>query len=140
MKSTFTSVDPGNRALASFAEPKSTSRSTQSVKVTSVSRESRKFTESSLQPCSDSRRPASENACTPAKMQPLNHASVIDDSARSTATSRDLSNHASVQRERRSRVPSKLVPSVNAHSVNRAPAASPPSSALNERPANSFRS
>src|ERR1700752_4132786 len=123
VKSTLANWHPGKRTRTSFAEPKSTSRSTQSSNTTSVSLVSRKFTESSLQLRNRTRRPITENAWTPANTDPLNQASVSDDSAMSTATSRVSPNHTSENRERRNRPPSKPAPAVKAHSVTRAPPA-----------------
>src|SRR5215468_2532393 len=136
VKSAPLKVLPANRTRVSFAPPKSASRSTQSSNATSVSEQSRKFTESSLQFLKLTRRKTPAKACTPASTHPLNHTSVHDDSAMSRATNRVSENHTSDMRARRSRPPSKVTP-VNADSANRDP---PATTSENAEPLNRTRS
>jgi hypothetical protein len=130
------SWEPGKRTRVSFPPEKSASRSTQSSNVTSVIVDSRKLTESSLQPRNVTRRRTRPNACMPARTQPFSQTSVMADSAASSATNRVWPNHTSVSRARRIRPPSNVTP-LNAHSMNRAP---PAAASVMVRSANPARS
>jgi hypothetical protein len=119
LKSARTSSEPGNEHCLSVAPAKSTSRSTQFSKVTLVSWEARKLTESSLQPLNTTCRSSDPNTCTPASdelrtdtsCQPLSAMFVPVSRTSRIQTSRKLT---------RGRFPSVTETRCSAHSRKRA--------------------